>query len=440
MNPVPDKTTSPLASLRLLDYRLLLAVFLTLLVPATYTTVRIHFIADIPNEWGFNIASQISWLNIIYEVLQEAIVLPLFYILGSAAVDRKLFTNRFVFGVKIILPVYAALSLLVWIFIPQLVAALNQQAELVNETIHYIRLETIVLPLRTFIDMAFVAFVVLNLKRAIYTMLAAQVVVRFGFDGLFISPRFLDLGITGVAYSSISIAVTLAAVSAALLMRVADFSDYGKPFARGWVGEWFGVCCYSGLESAVRNIAFIVMILKLVNEVQQSGTFWVTNGFIWNWLLLPILAIGNLVKADTAINLGDLGRRFNGYLWLIAVFICLWVASMPGWDVFIAKVMGINESGTISALALYMLGFYMVFAFKNTIDSYLYGMGRLGYLLLQSVIVNSIYYGAAFALYKAGIFVPGLHSIAALFGGGMVFGFLVTLGIFRYLGYPVKNG
>ena len=68
---------SPLKSLKLLDYRLLLAVLLTLLVPATYTTVRIYFIADIPNEWGFNIASQIAWLNIIYEILQEAEVVTL---------------------------------------------------------------------------------------------------------------------------------------------------------------------------------------------------------------------------------------------------------------------------------------------------------------------------------------------------------------------------
>ena len=440
MKTQPGLPNNPFGTLKLLDYRLLLAVFLTLLAPATYTTARFYFIADIPDEWGFNIASQISWLNIIYEVLQEAIILPLFYILGTAAGDRTLFTNRFVFGIKIILPVFAALSALVWVCIPQLVVALGQQAEMVRDTIHYIRLETVVLPLRTFIDMAFVAFVVLNLKHAIYALLLAQVVVRFGFDGMFISPQILDLGITGVAYSSICIAVTLSVISASLLSRAADFGAYGKPFAKGWAREWFGVCCYSGLESAVRNIAFIVMILKLVNEVQQPETFWVTNGFVWNWILLPILAIGNVIKADVAVNGGVIGKRFHSYLMLVALFVLLGVASIPGWDAFISNVMGIEHAGAISALAVTMFGFYIVFAFKNTIDSYLYGMGRLGWLLIQSIIVNSLYYGTAFILYTAGIFVPSLHSIAALFGWGMVFGCLVTLSIFRHLGYPVKRG
>lgn len=43
----------------------------------------------------------------------------------------------------------------------------------------------------------------------------------------------------------------------------------------------------SGLESLVRNTAFIVMILQLINQVQQAGTFWVTNQFIWAGYYFP---------------------------------------------------------------------------------------------------------------------------------------------------------
>ena len=77
-----------------LNYRLLVAVVFTLLVPTLYNTFRIYLIGDIPSEWGFNIASQIAWLNIIYEVLQEAIILPLFFVLGSLVTHTRFFARK----------------------------------------------------------------------------------------------------------------------------------------------------------------------------------------------------------------------------------------------------------------------------------------------------------------------------------------------------------
>ena len=54
----------------------------------------------------------------------------------------------------------------------------------------------------------------------------------------------------------------------------------------------------SGLESLVRNLAFMLMIVRMVNVVGEQGTFWVANNFIWGWLLLPVLQLGELIKAD----------------------------------------------------------------------------------------------------------------------------------------------
>ena len=59
------------------------------LIPTIYTTVRIHFLGNMPSDWGFNIASQLSWVNLVYEVLQEAIILPLFYLMGKSLFDKR---------------------------------------------------------------------------------------------------------------------------------------------------------------------------------------------------------------------------------------------------------------------------------------------------------------------------------------------------------------
>lgn len=60
--------------------------------------------------------------------------------------------------------------------------------------------------------------------------------------------------------------------------------------------QWFKVGIFSGLESLIRNLAFMLMIVRLMNVVAEQGTFWVCNQFIWSWLLLPILTLGDFKK------------------------------------------------------------------------------------------------------------------------------------------------
>ena len=71
-------------SLKKINYRLFLAILVLMLFPVIYQTVRINFLGAMPGEWGFNIASQLSWVNLFYEVIQEALILPLFFILGKS--------------------------------------------------------------------------------------------------------------------------------------------------------------------------------------------------------------------------------------------------------------------------------------------------------------------------------------------------------------------
>ena len=44
---------------------------------------EIRFLTNIPNDWGINIASQLQWVNVLFEVVQEAFILPLFFFILS---------------------------------------------------------------------------------------------------------------------------------------------------------------------------------------------------------------------------------------------------------------------------------------------------------------------------------------------------------------------
>ena len=41
-------------------------------MPSIYTTVRVFFLGQLPGEWSFSIAGQLSWVNLLYEILNEA--------------------------------------------------------------------------------------------------------------------------------------------------------------------------------------------------------------------------------------------------------------------------------------------------------------------------------------------------------------------------------
>ena len=425
--------------LREVNYRLLSAILLTLLIPTLYNTFRIYLIADIPNTWGFSIASQIAWLNVIYEVLQEGITLPLFYVLGAVASTPNLFFKKLTLGLRTIIPLYCFIALILWLFSGELVVLLNQSPELVEQTTRYIRLESIAIPLRVVTDIALIALITISAKRRILFFVLFQLLVRILSDYIFLTHSDPDLGVIAVGYSTIVINSLTALTGVGLLYFSAhkvDRQHHTQTETSLELAKWLKISLLSGAESGIRNGAFVVMILKLANEVGESGTLWITNGFIWGWLLLPILALGTLIKQDVGVSGGVIGKRFNGYVSLTALIILLWLVSIPLWATFIKTVMGIDDPSDVNSLSLLFLGFYIFFAFNNILDSYLYGMGRTDLMLYQSMLVNLVYYAGAFILYQRGIFIPSLQSIALLFGGGIMLDFIATVVLFKLAKYP----
>ena len=91
------KTLNPLIfidSVKKINKRLYLALLIMGLCPTLYTTLRVFFLGQFPGEWSYSIAGQLSWVNLIYDVINEAIILPLYYFMGSAVSDKREFSNK----------------------------------------------------------------------------------------------------------------------------------------------------------------------------------------------------------------------------------------------------------------------------------------------------------------------------------------------------------
>lgn len=383
----------------------------------------------------YSIAAQVSWLNIGYEVLSEALLIPLAFLLGQVISEKRAYELRVSTSLVIVILFYLIVTALVLMFTPKFVIGMKQDAHLIIQTVEYIRLESIAILLSSVFGFFSLVLVLKDNQRALYTLLILQTVLTLIGDSMFASqlPLSLTLGVNGIATTNILVNLSLSVVSIIYLTKDGFRLRHIQFQHQNWIKVWFKIGSKSGLESFVRNFAFLVMILQLINQVQQSGVYWVTNNFIWGWLLLPILALGQLIKQDTATSRNLTHEKINAYIVLSLVIICFWLASMPLWDVFILTVIGVTDPGPIVQLAGLLIGFYAVFAFNNVIDSYFYGLGRTDLMLYQSLIVNILFYGGAYIAYQVDWFIPSLETIALMFGFALLFDAVLTLGLYIWL-------
>lgn len=236
-----------------------------------------------------------------------------------------------------------------------------------------------------------------------------------------------------IAVSNIIVSVILVSTAIVLLNKegIAIFKKAKLSFS--WMKDFLKIGGISGLESFVRNVAYMLMISRMVNMVGEQGTYWVANNFIWGWLLLPVLQLGELIKRETATDVNAVKNNSIGYF-VITVLICvLWCVGIPLWKPFMAHVLNFSNVDKLYELVMVLLGFYMLFAVQNVFDSTFYGLGKTNYMLFESVVTNTIYYGGAFILYLCGVWEPTLIGIALLFGIGIAFDSVVSLVAYAFL-------
>ena len=422
-------------SLSNINYKLYFALLVLGFAPTIYTTVRIYFLGSLPGEYTFSIAGQLSWVNLLYEIINEAIILPLFYFIGKIATDKKEFTNRAKTGMLMSLSIYLALSAVVICFTKPLLSLMATDVSILDASAEYIRIESVANIFLILTQFALVALVTVNKSKYLYVLTFARLLLSLICDTFLVSslPVSLNLGVNGIAYSNIIVNILLLLVSLVLLSKenINVFSKSRLKFS--WVKEFVKVGSISGLESLVRNVAYMVMISRMVNEVGEQGVYWVANNFIWGWLLLPVLQLGELIKQEVATDKDNIRKNTLGYFGITAIISVLWLVSIPFWNPFMANVLQFDDVNKLFELVLVLVGFYVLFAFQNVFDSIFYGLGKTKYMLFESVVTNTVYYGTAFVLYLSGLWTPSLIGIALLFGIGNAFDSLVSLGAFAFL-------
>ena len=422
-------------SLSRINYKLFFALLVLGLAPTIYTTVRVFFLGQLPGEYSFSIAGQLSWVNLLYEILNEAIILPLFYFVGKVKDNREEFSNRVRTGMLISLGVYVILSTVVFIFAKPLLNLMATDPSIIESSVSYIRIESIANVFSILTQFALVVLVTVNKSKYLYALTGAKLVLCLVSDTFLVStlPVSANLGVNGIGYSNIIVNALLLVVSLVLLAKegIKIFAKAKLNFS--WAKEFAKVGGISGVESLVRNVAYMVMIARMVNVVGEQGTYWVANNFIWGWLLLPVLQLGELIKQEVATDKENIRKNSLGYFGITSIISALWFITIPVWKPFMMHVLGFTDVDKLFNLVLLLVGFYVLYAIQNVFDSTFYGLGKTNYMLFESVVTNSIYYGIAFVLYATNVWTPTLTGIALLFGIGNAFDSIVSLVAYIFL-------
>ena len=422
-------------SFRSINYKLYLALLLIGFLPTIYNTLRVFFLGQLPGEWSYSIAGQLTWVNLLYEITNEAIILPLFYFMGKAKHNKAMFSNLIRTGLLITFAIYALLSAAIMVFAEPLLSLMAAEPGIIAASATYIRIESVANLFAILSQFLLVALVTLDKEAYLYAFAGARFVLYLIFDTFFVSsfPISANLGVNGVGYSNVLVNAILLIVSVVLLSRERICIFTKKPVCFRWIREFMHVGGISGLESLVRNVAYMVMISRMVNMVGEQGTYWVANNFIWGWLLLPVLQLGELIKQEVSADKNMIRKNTRGYFGITSIIAILWMISIPVWKPFLVHIFGFSDADKLFRLVVLLAVFYVPFAFQNIFDATFYGLGKTKYMLFESIVTNSLYYGTAFLLYKCGVWVPTLTGIVLLFGLGNVFDSFVSFFAYKWM-------
>ncbi len=436
-----------------LNWKLLLIIALTILLPSIYSTVRIYFVGTINDGSNYTIASQIQWLNIAYEIITEAIIVPMFFWLANlkAKIDeRKTIDNEirttYTLLTLIVFSLFLLFTIIIFSCLGPMVDSLNLSSTDRPKTLEYMRYQVWAIFLTSLSSYLIVSFSVLKFRGYLWMGIiinAIYLVTNVLLDLFLVSNhsfslnlQYQGLGISSIVSGGLFLIASLTYFFLKSSRMFTWHFDKTNFFTKEYMLQYFKGFLLAGTETLVRNVIFSLMIIKMFDLINEQGTYWVANGFIWGWLLLPINILSLFIKETYASEIvfedkvKDRRYKMGFYYSLTLIFILIWFATIPTYKLFIQNVLNVADPTDVYRIVMILLGFYVCFALSQVIDAYFIAEGKIGIFLLQTLIVNFTVYPIYFICYKTGAWTPSLESISIMFGVGLLVDLIVDIALY----------
>lgn len=409
--------------LKQFDWKLFIALCLLSLVPAIIQTIETAIISTNVSTTDIDVIGQIEWFDLINETICAFLIIPLYSVLSKILNKNKEEFSSYVFKTGLItFLLYSLFSIFVLIYAANLIKFMNPNEINLSLVNSYLSITTIAFMIGIIVSFINVVFVVIGKSINIYIFLAVKSVLTIVCDFLII-PHF---GVIGVAIGNIVINLMLAIVGIIILikghtLKVSKFSKLDFIVFK----DWAKVGVFSGVQQFIANIVYALMICKMVNMVAEQGNYWIANNFIWGWMLIPIFAITEVIRKDCKDGYNNL-KQTNYYL-IITFVIILWCITIPLWTPFFKYVEKLENYKQVFNIVIMLFPFYICYGFQQIPDNIFIGLGKTKYNFISTCIINFIYYGIWYILFKTNNIIFTMNTIILMFGFGMTSSLVVSL-------------
>jgi Na+-driven multidrug efflux pump len=397
-----------------------IALFLTIMalafVPSINDVIIVRLVAgkDIINVLG-----QIEWFDTINETMLAFLVMPLYYLLNHIKNDHKELRNRISQLSMIGFAIYLIFSIIILVYASTIADSMSAP----QESVRYLQLETIGFVIGFVVSLLMVVFVIIGKGIYVTYFIVAKCMILVIGDISLIP----DMGANGVAMTNI-ICNSILVVIGIYLLKKEELLQLKPRLDRQLIHKWIDIGKYSGGQIFLDNLIYILMICLMVNSVSQSGNYWIANSFIWGWLLIPIVALTEIIRRD--YNKGFL--RIKVYFFIVSLVILAWIITLPTWDFFISNVFKADESQKVLEIIYCLVPFYIAYAISVVFDNIFLSIGKTVYLFIISIFVNIVYYGALYIMFYANIIQTSMTFIILMFGFGMVIHMILSATFYMY--------
>ncbi len=417
-----EKIKSLFTNLKSFRWNMWIALCALALVPAIYQTIRTALAYVNTSASGIDIIGQMEWYDLIDETLKALLIIPLYSILNRVNKEDNKNFSRFTFiALIIVFSLYFIFNIGVFFYGTSLIKAMNPSEVNIVAIKQYLELETIAFMIGIIPTFFNVIFVTINKAKNVYIFLIIQAILGIIGDFILIP----NLGVNGIAINNIitNSILAVAGFITLFLEKQITPSWFNKGYSK-LIANWCKIGLFSGLQQFIDNIVYALMISRMVNLVAESGNYWVANNFIWGWLLIPISALSEIIKSDYK---EEKNTNLSNYLMIVAFSIITWIITIPLWKPFLRYVERIDNYQDIFSIIIKLWPFYIAYSLCIIPDSIFIGKGKTQYNVINSILVNFVYYGIWFILYITNSIQFNMLTIILMFGFGMVFHLIISV-------------
>ena len=425
--------------LKIWDWRLFLFILLFLGLPNIYQLYRVYLVgSQIPDAGGLAIVSQWQFVGLVVEIFQEATVLAIFFFLGSqirSGVGVQLDRAKSVLAFILLASLVFAVG--VFLFRDAFIALIGAAPEIQGQTRAYLGVSIFSIPFTVLAAAIVVLFEALGLRMQVFVLAIVNVLFRLALDSLFFGGYAfsLDAGVVGVGWATLLAAAGLFIAGVILLIwaKQIRWGDLKTMPSFAGMRQYLRVGLGSGADSLIRNVAYFVLIIRIVNTIgaDEIGGYYVAIQIFWSFMLVPVLAFADSAKAliaNAADDIGRVRRLWQASMLITAAMMVVWIALAPAFPTF-AGMLSDNPATVGWAVTAFGILFvpYVLFAFNTVTDSVFYGLGKTHYMAWQSLLTNGTVYLIAFLLYSSGVWQPTFEGVMTLFALGILVDSFLTL-------------